>query len=69
MPLGHAAFQRFVFLWHLVLAVFGTVLGFSLAEPLQALQYRILYRWYVGDLNSGEQTSSKNSLPRSVRSF
>jgi hypothetical protein len=60
MPLGNDAFQWFIFFWRLVLAAFGAVLGFSLAEPLQALQYRILYRWHVGDLNSGKDTSSKS---------
>jgi hypothetical protein len=70
MDLGHDVFQWFVFFWRLVLAGLGAVLGFSLAEPLQALQYRIFYRWHVGDLNSGEQTSSSNkSSPHSLRSL
>jgi hypothetical protein len=67
MDLGHDVFQWFVFFWRLVLVGFGAVLGFSLAEPLQALQYRIFYRWHVGDLNSGEQTASNNSFAQSVR--
>lgn len=42
----------------LALTALGSLLAFCLAEPLQALQYRLAYRWDLGDWDMGAQPST-----------